>query len=319
MLRQLGARAGAGGPLSEVGGVAWIKIPEATLEQAIANIAPLGYTASVELVSHRDAVKAHRDARVVRWKGRDVALARIYDDPDESMRANAPDRRRFLLECADGVVRSVPGYRGGRGPLQHRGLPVEDARLLVNLAAGADARLVLDPFAGSGGVILAAKARGMRAIGVDIDPALRFGLAQFADLHVVGDAASMPFRDSFVDAVASEPPYDASALGAVLGAIAEIARVIRPGGRAALLLAPDQLAQVRRAAADAGLIPELESAVNRKGTRVACVCWRRGELREALIPGSAGESANAVTVPFAPADPGASPRSASARAETRSR
>lgn len=272
VLREFGARAAAGGPLSEMAGVAWITVPEKNLEDAVAKLNLLGYTSAVELVSDQGTLKS-RDSYHARWKRRSVVLTPVYEESDEILRAEAADLRTFLLECADGVVRAIHGYRGGRGPLEHRGLPVEDARLLVNLVATADTRVLLDPFAGAGGVILAAKARGLATASLDNDPALRLGLAQLGDWHVVADASSMPFATASIDAVATEPPYDASALGSVVASIAEIARVIRPGGRAALLLASAQAGDVQRAAVKAGLTLELNSHVDRKGTEVSCLCW----------------------------------------------
>lgn len=273
VLRRFGARAASGGPLSEEPGIAWVTLGEDDLESALPRLRCLGYTAAVDLVSDQPVVKSHRHSDAMRWKGRNVALTRVYEESDESVRASAPDRRTFLLECADGVTRAIAGYRGGRGPLEHRGLPVEDARLLANLVAAAETRLLLDPFAGAGGVILAAKARGLSALSVDADPALRFGLAQLADWHLIGDASSLPFASGSLDAVAGEPPYDPSALDTVLASIAEIARVLRPGGRAALVVASAQAIELRRAAADAGLTAELDCKVDRKGTDVSCLCW----------------------------------------------
>ena len=280
VLRGLGAHRSAGGPLSDQPGVAWVSLPEPNLETALGRLSGLGYTEAVELVTppgKADAnSKAHTKPIITRWKGRDVALVRVYEESDQSLRANAPDRRAFLLECNDGVVRTIPGYRGGRGPLEHRALPVIDARLLVNLVTceGACPRL-LDPFAGAGGIIIEANSKGFVTTSLDRDPALRFGLNQLGSRHVVGDASSMPFAAASFDAVASEPPYHASALAAVVASLAEIARVMRPGARVAMLIASEQAAAVRQAATCAGLRLELEVPIDRKGTPVSCLCWLR--------------------------------------------
>jgi hypothetical protein len=275
LLREFEASAAPGGPLSELGGVCWVTVQENYLEGAIGALALLGYTAAVDLVSQRGADNAGRNPRSARRARKPALLPRVYEEPDESVRASAPDRRTFLLECADGLVRAIQGYRGSRGPLAHRALPVEDARLLVNLVAAPDTRLLLDPFAGAGGVIIAAKARGFTTVSLDLDPALRFGLAQFSDWHIVGDASSLPLASASIDMAASEPPYDASALGVLLASIHEIARVLRPGGRAAFLLASEQAAEVRQAGTDTGLVLEIESPVNRKGVSATCQCWSR--------------------------------------------
>jgi hypothetical protein len=280
VLRGLGAHRGAGGPLSDQPGVAWVSLPEPNLETALRRLSGLGYTEAVELVTPPGKAgansKPHTKPIITRWKGRNVALVRVYEESDQSLRANAPDRRAFLLECNDGVVRAIPGYRGGRGPLEHRALPVIDARLLVNLVTceGACPRL-LDPFAGAGGIIIEANSKGLVTTSLDHDAVLRFGLSQLAARHVVGDASSMPFAAASFDAVASEPPYHASALAAVVASLAEIARVMRPGARVAMLIASEQAAAVRQAATCAGLRLELEAPIDRKGTQVSCLCWLR--------------------------------------------
>ncbi len=284
VLRGLDAHRGAGGPLSDQPGVAWVSLPEPNLETALRRLSRLGYTEAVELVTAPGKTdpngKPHTKPIIARWKGRDVALVRVYEESDQSLRANAPDRRAFLLECNDGVVRAISSYRGGRGPLEHRALPVIDARLLVNLVTceaaceGAHRRL-LDPFAGAGGIIIEANSKGFATTSLDRDAALRFGLSRLAARHVVGDASSMPFAAASFDAVASEPPYHASALEAVVASISEIARVMRPGARVAMLIGCEQAAAVRQAAARADLKLELEVPIDRKGTQVSCLFWLR--------------------------------------------
>lgn len=269
-------RALRGGPLSEVSGVAWVGLDDTPVSVIAERLASLGYTSSVELVRPADTVDDADEAWPrARWKGRDVVLVPVYAEPDDAFRAGAPDRRSFLLECGDGVVRRIAGYRGGRGPLAHRALPVADARLLVNLVASPSRGRLLDPFAGAGGVVIQARAAGWRTYSVDVDPTLRYGLAELADLHAVGDAAALPFATGSVDAVATEPPYHARALDSVVAAVPEVARVLRPGGRASVLVGADQADAVLSAGKQAGLTTELETAIDRKGTPVVCVRWLR--------------------------------------------
>jgi len=278
VLRGLGveARAAAGGPLGEVAGVAWVTLPAAHLERALGRIRRLGYTEAVDLVTAtpREYTCLRAKPLVTRWKGREATLVRVYEESDASLRAMTPDQRTFRLECADGVVRPVVGYRGGKGPLEHRALPVVDARLLVNLVALQGGRL-LDPFAGAGGVIVAAHASGLVTVSMDCDRALRFGLAKLSASHVVGDASAIPFAGGAFAAIATEPPYHASALATIVASIAECARVVRRGGRIAFLVASEQAAVVRDAADRAGLTLELDVSIDRKGTAVTCLCWRR--------------------------------------------
>lgn len=274
VLRGLDPTATSGGPLSEVAGVTWVNVPAANLPLALDRVNRLGYTNSVRVVRPR-AEDVENVGEHVRWRRRDVALMPVYEEPDEGLQRNAPDVRSFLLECGDGVVRSVNGYRGGRGPLEHRALPVVDARLLINLVFAVGRGLLLDPFAGAGGVALEARTSGWTTASVDIDPALRFGLSALGAHHVIGDARALPFATASIDAVATEPPYHPSALSAVVASVGEIARVLRSGARAALLVSAAQAQDVLRAAANAGLATELTLPINRKGTEVTGLCLVR--------------------------------------------
>jgi len=275
LLRDLGAHPAPGGPLSEVAGVAWVALPAGNLRAAGQRLRRLGYSSAVDFVRPLESVPADSEHPIVRWKRADFALVRAYEEADEHLRAGAPDRRTFLLECGDGVVRPIAGYRGGRGPLEHRALPVEDARLLVNLVADPERGSLLDPFAGAGGVVIEARLAGWAVVSMDRDPALRHGLRELSDLHVLADATDLPFANASVGAVATEPPHHPIALPAVTAAIAEIGRVLAVGGRAAVLVASHQADAVRRAAGEAGMALELDTPIDRKGTDVSCLCWLR--------------------------------------------
>ncbi len=275
MLRGLAAHPAAGGPFASTGEIAWVNVAEHDLERAIARLSGLGYSGAIELVAPVNQESRRVRSPVTRWKGREVTTIPVWAETDEALRGNAPDRRRFLLECADGVTRPIVGYRGGVGPLEHRALPVEDARLLVNLAVPETGGRILDPFAGAGAVIVAARARGLITASADIDRALRFGLSELSNHHVVADARALPFAAGAFDAIASEPPYHPGARDAVSASIVEAARVVRKGGRIALLVAAAQAPPIRDAGPRAGLVLEIDSAIDRKGTAVSCLCWIR--------------------------------------------
>ncbi len=272
LLSGLDVIAASGGPLADQPGVAWITVAEPHLDAAIGRLRNIGYVDSIDLVLPTAEHSTHDSARM-RWKGREIVLRRVYEVPDESLRARAPDRRTFLLECGDGVVRPIQGYRGGRGAFERRALPVEDARLLVNLAA-LDGPL-LDPFAGAGGIIVEARERELETASVDIDFSLRFGLAAISHRHVVGDARHLPFADASFGAIATEPPYHPQTLEVLVRAVGEMARVMRRGGRIAMLVAARQADASRDAARRAKLALEHDFEIDRKGTAVTCLCWRR--------------------------------------------
>jgi len=284
LLHDLGPSAPAGGPLADRGGLFWVELPGRHLDAAAARLPRLGYSSAVDLAEPTPAAGARTGAGAGaaggrRGRGRDRApgwrLVRLHTEDPAGHREQAPDRREFLVEAGDGRVRPVRGYRGDGQPLGRRGLPVCDARLLVNLVAPAGPGLLVDPFAGVGGVALAARAAGWRAVTADRDPALRHGLGQLGAGHLVADARRLPLRPGSVDAVATEPPYDPAVGPLAAEVLAEVARLLRPGGATAWLCAAWQAPGLRAAAAGLGLRAALDTPVDRKGTPVAALAWAK--------------------------------------------
>jgi hypothetical protein len=268
LLHDLEPAAPAGGPLSERGGVFWVELPERHLAAATARLPRLGYTTAVDRL-----VPAAGPAEV-RWRRRSWRLVRLWEEDAAGHRELAPDRRAFLFAAGGGPVRPVRGYRGGGGPLTRRGLPVCDARLLVNLVAPAGPGWLLDPFAGVGGVALAARAAGWTTVTADLDAGLRHGLGAIA-AHLVADARALPLRPGSLDAAVTEPPYE-PAVGPLAGqALAELHRLLRPGGAAAVLCAAWQAPGLRSTAVGLGWRVVLDCPVDRKGLAVVALAWRR--------------------------------------------
>jgi SAM-dependent methyltransferase len=277
LLRDLDARAAPGGPLSEQRGVAWVSVPDGSVPAALPRLPRLGYAEAVDLVvpdEESDRWAEGEAGRPVRWRRRPHRLLRVHREDPAALRELAPDRREFLLQTGDGEVRAIRGYRGGEDPLTHRALPVPDARLLVNLVSGRPPGVLLDPFAGAGGIVIEAVASGWRVVSADVDPALRHGLARLGAKHLVADARHLPLATASVDAAATEPPYDPGSGGLAAEALAELRRVLRPGGRIAMLCAGWQRPGLVGAAAALGLVCELDTAVDRKGLQVAALAWR---------------------------------------------
>ena len=278
LLHDLAPSAPAGGPGGDRAGRFWVELPERHLAAAAARLPRLGYSTAVDLVEAAPAAAGRARAgagRRGRGQSREPGrLVRLHTEDPAGHREQAPDRREFLVEGDDGRVRAVRGYRGDGRTLGRRGLPVCDARLLVNLVAPAGPGLLVDPFAGVGGVALAAAAAGWTAVTADRDPALRHGLGRLGAGHLVADARRLPLRPGSVDAVATEPPYDPTVGPLAAEALAEAARLLRPGGATAWLCAAWQADRLRSAAAGLGLQPALDTPVDRKGTAVVALAWR---------------------------------------------
>jgi len=91
------------------------------------------------------------------------------------------------------------------------------ARALVNLAQVPMAGTVLDPFCGTGGVLLEAAAIGLRPIGLDRDRRMIVGCrsslrdARAEDRLGMADAGQLPLRTGSVHGIATDPPYGRAA------------------------------------------------------------------------------------------------------------
>ena len=274
LLRDLQATAPAGGPLSESGGLFWVSLPLDALETALPRLPRLGYTYAVDLLEpvseHPSSFDRARGAQeqLVRWHHKLYRLVHAYEEDAEAMRERAPDRRTFLFETSEGTIRPVRGYRGDGRPSSRRGLPVCDARMLVNLVAAGRGTSLLDPFAGIGGIVIEALAGGCTVASSDSDPTLQVGLTHLGAHHAVADARCLPWAEEMFDAIATEPPYHEEAKPMVIEALHEMYRVLKTGGRLAILCVPGQAGVLRGEGISLGLTWYLDSPINRKGLDV---------------------------------------------------
>ncbi|MFZ2070713.1 MAG: methyltransferase domain-containing protein [Halobacteriota archaeon] len=136
------------------------------------------------------------------------------------------------------------------------------ARAIVNLSGVRENELLLDPFCGTGGILIEAGMIGARLIGIDVQRKMVRGTAENlkfyrlkADL-IVGDASKIALRTESVDAIVTDLPYGRSSL--VSGsfstgssafargrlnpsyALSEIYRVLRYQGKAVIVFnSPD--------------------------------------------------------------------------------
>jgi len=119
------------------------------------------------------------------------------------------------------------------------------ARTLLNLACARAGEVVLDPFCGTGGILIEGELLGMRTVGSDFDPFMIGGSrlnAPGTDFFL-GDATALPFRDRSVDTVVTDFPYGQSVCirksdtmdRLYHDALAEIRRIIKPGRRAVVV------------------------------------------------------------------------------------
>lgn len=123
------------------------------------------------------------------------------------------------------------------------------ARALVNLSRVPSGGILVDPFCGTGGVVLEASHLGLRAVGADVRRTMALGarrsLRPFggdAEL-LVADAGHSPWRQGHIDGIATDPPYGRAAstkgeppLHLYDRTFAAFATALPPGGHAAVIL-----------------------------------------------------------------------------------
>lgn len=279
LLRDLSPERCRGGPFADQAGVFWIQIAEASLHEAMNRFSQLGYTCAVDRLELLGGSQL-RKRESVRWRKRYYRVVRVYEEDDSLLRAQAPDRREFVILGHDGRARTVRGYRGDGTRSGRRGLPVCDARLATNLArpAGPGAARFLDPFGGAGGIALEALACGFSVFTTDIDAIVSPGLQQLGACHQVVDARRLPFPDASFHAIATEPPYHEGLGDLVVEALGEMQRVLAPAGRMAIFCADWQTEFLISRAEALGLSKFFESPINRKGTACRVLAWEKGQV-----------------------------------------
>jgi tRNA (guanine10-N2)-dimethyltransferase len=126
------------------------------------------------------------------------------------------DRALFCLSIEEVEERGFGQRRPWSRPFFHpSSMHPRLARTMVNLSGAKLGSRFLDPFCGSGGILLEAGFIGCKLIGVDIDPIMSRGSKE--NLQVlglrsanifVGDARQIPLKE--IDSVATDPPYGRS-------------------------------------------------------------------------------------------------------------
>jgi len=160
------------------------------------------------------------------------------------------------------------------------------ARALVNLSRVPTAGVLLDPFCGTGGILLEASRIGLRSVGADAAASMVRGaraslrsLDEQADL-VLADAGRGPWRPGRVVGIATDPPYGRAATtrrepredlyDRAFGALAE---VLPRGGHLAVGLPSEDAVEI--VGRHLELLERHALRVHKSLTRIFCA-FRRG-------------------------------------------
>jgi tRNA (guanine10-N2)-dimethyltransferase len=148
-----------------------------------------------------------------------VKTARVnLSNPQKTFFGVLTDKRFiFGLKTAEIIPKPFSERRPRRRPVFHpTAMPAKLARAMVNLAQPRRGELVLDPFCGTGGMLVEAGLIGCRVLGFDAKPhMLRGGLKNILHYGIklegvaIADARYPPVSE--VDCIVTDPPYGRSA------------------------------------------------------------------------------------------------------------
>lgn len=180
-------------------------------------------------------------------KRRDVDLKH----PDFVIRMQMCDKVHLYIEQhvteTDLLEKRKVGERPFFSPIS---LHPKYARALINLTGVKRGGTVLDPFCGTGGIVIEAADMGMKAIASDFDPEMVAGCRENLDFYHlpiydydVLDIGDIGERFHDIDAVCTDPPYGRSTKtgGEEIDHIyrragVSIAQSLKPGSRAGIVL-----------------------------------------------------------------------------------
>jgi tRNA (guanine10-N2)-dimethyltransferase len=173
------------------------------------------------------------------------------DRPEREYRAILSEDRCYFGRVLFGINRGAYDVRNpGKRDFFHPGVMMPRmARTLVNLTCSHSGEVVLDPFCGTGGILIEAEMLGMHAVGSDFDPMMVDGSRQNItqpDL-MLADATHLPLGNHTIDAVVTDFPYGQSVCikktdtmaNLYAEALDEINRVLKVGHRAVVVTHKD--------------------------------------------------------------------------------
>lgn len=194
-----------------------------------------------------DSQKLIRDIGAVLSRHNDVNLK----EPDNIVRMQMCDRVHLYLEervtDTDLLEKRKVGERPFFSPIS---LHPKYARALINLTGVKTGGTVLDPFCGTGGIVIEAAEMGMKAIASDFDEEMVIGCQENMDFYGLEltdfdtiDIGDIGERFTDIDAICTDPPYGRSTKTGgedidhiYVRAGQAIPRSLKPGCRAGVVL-----------------------------------------------------------------------------------
>jgi len=168
-------------------------------------------------------------------------------NPEVEYRAILSEDRCYFGKMLCTIDRGAFNARNpGRREFFHPGVMMPRmARTLINLACIPAGDIMLDPFCGTGGILIEAEMLGIQSIGSDFDPMMVDGsVRNVTSSHLLlADATALPFAEGTLDGVVTDFPYGQSVCikktdtmdNLYADALNEIRRVLKTGHRAVVV------------------------------------------------------------------------------------
>ncbi len=205
------------------------------------------YRIRAKRIKHADMKADQVEREVGKWLLRRGYRADLKN-PEVDLKALITEEKLiFGVEIAHPDRSGFEDRRPHLKPFFHPGvLMPRIARALVNIVQARPGERLLDPFAGTGGILVEACLIGIPCIGVDVQRSLiRGATANITGLNcnlVLGDAKRLPFRDASTDSAVLDIPYGRSALiraeskdELLKDSLAELNRVLKPNKKMAIV------------------------------------------------------------------------------------
>jgi tRNA (guanine10-N2)-dimethyltransferase len=169
------------------------------------------------------------------------------NNPETEYRAILSEDKCFFGKVLFSINRSGYDARNpGKRNFFHPGVMMPRmARTLANIAGVQAGDRMLDPFCGTGGILIEAELLGASAIGSDFDPLMVQGSQRNTaqSFLMLADATRLPFLDQSIDAVVTDLPYGQSVCikktdtmdNLYADSLEEIRRVLKKGRRAVVV------------------------------------------------------------------------------------
>lgn len=172
-------------------------------------------------------------------------------DPDIEIRVLMSDKIHIFMSQKDVDRESLENRKVSERPFfSPISLHPKYARALINLTGAKKGDVLLDPFCGTGGIVIEAASMGMRAVASDFDPEMIAGTRENMDFFNLDledsdvlDISDVGRRFGSVDIIATDPPYGRSTktggekIDSIYArAMKSFGEVLRPGGTAGVVL-----------------------------------------------------------------------------------